>query len=152
MTGLPVKPMARHTAAAKAGFTRRRDKRNIDARLFRVHAMGMGQASFIALAGLLLAFAVALAAMTGVGAFSHLLTPDRPFDAYAIFHNNVVLLSLVSLAALWLLPPHPWAKELVYAPLRDDPAPRPPVPVGKPRFTVVSTYQSRAPPHLGLWA
>lgn len=109
--------------------------------------MGTGRATVLALVGLAIVFGTALGVMTGVGAVLHVLAPDRPFDAYALFHDQAVVLSLVVVSVLWVLPPHPWAKELVEILFRHDPPPRFPVPVtGRARVTVVSVFQGRAPP------
>lgn len=112
-----------------------------------VRRMSIWRSTLIALGGLVVVLGIALGVMTGVGAVLHAVIPRRHFDVYAVLHNQLVLLCLLCLSILWLLPPHPWAKELVEVPIRDDPEPRFPEPVtGEARVAVVSAYQCRAPP------
>jgi hypothetical protein len=115
--------------------------------MIRVRRMSAGRATLVALLGLAVVLGTALGAMAGVGALLHALSPDRHFDAYAVLHNEIVVACVAALSVLWLLPPHPWAKELIEVPARDDPEPRLPEPVtGKARVAVVSVYRGRAPP------
>ena len=109
--------------------------------------MSVWRSTLLAIIGLVVVLAVALGVMTGVGAVLHLLLPSRHFDIFAVLHKQLVVLCLIGLSLLWILPPHPWAKEQVEAPVRNDPEPQFPEPVtGDPRVAVLSVYQGRAPP------
>ena len=140
---------SRAQAAVPTGVWTRRRAERVGERpgMFRVRRMSAGRATLMALLGLAVVIGTALGVMAVVGALLHALSPDRHFDAYAAFHNQIVVACIAALSVLWLLPPHPWAKELVEVPARDDPEPRFPEPVtGRARVAVVSVYQGRAPP------
>jgi hypothetical protein len=137
--------------AGLRGVVRRRrdDKSLLHRGMIRVRTMSIWRATLIAFVGLAIAFGTALGVMTGTGAVLHTLNVSRHFDAYAALHDQVVVVCIIGLSFLWLLPPHPWAKELVEVPIRDDPELRFAEPVtGKARVAVVSVYQGRAPPLL----
>jgi hypothetical protein len=109
--------------------------------------MPLWKATLIAVVGLACFLGLTLAAMIGMGAVLHVLNPARHFDSYWVLHQQVVVGVLIGLSLLWLLPPHPWAKEVVEVPIRDDPAPRLAQSVtGEERVAVISVYRGRAPP------
>ena len=115
--------------------------------MLRMRRMSLWHSTLLAFGAFLVVLGTAFGVMAGVGALIHALTPIHNFDPYAALHNEIVLLSLIGLSLLWLLPPHPWANELVEVPIRDDPEARFPEPVtGRARVAVLSVYRGRAPP------
>jgi hypothetical protein len=72
--------------------------------------MGLFPATLIAVLSLILVAAVALGAMSGAAALFHIFSPSKQFDAFRALHEPGVVEVLLGLVAIWLLPPHPWAK------------------------------------------
>ncbi|MGH8981244.1 MAG: hypothetical protein ACRDWE_09530, partial [Acidimicrobiales bacterium] len=87
-----------------------------------VRRMPVWQSTLVALGSLVILLGVALAVMIGVGAILHAVNPARNFDVFYVFHNGIVVACLIGVSLLWLLPPHPWAKKLVEATYREEPA------------------------------
>lgn len=142
-------PRARDPASTDRGLTPdpRAEPLGAHPAHYRVAKLHLGPATLLALVALAIAIGTALGVISVVGTLLHTISPDRQFDTYAALHNEAVVFTLIGLSVLWLLPPHPWAKELVEVCVRDDPEARYPSPVtGKPRLAVVSVYQCRAPP------
>jgi hypothetical protein len=80
------------------------------------------QSSLIALGSLVLVFGLAILVMLAGGAVIHAVKPTRHVDIFAALHNQWVVGILLGIAALWLLPPHPWAKRLIALPSQEQPA------------------------------
>lgn len=121
--------------------------------VFYVRKMDLWRATVLALFLLAVALGTGIGVMTGIGTLLHVVNPERHFDTFAALHDQLVVACLVGLSLLWVLPPHPWAKDLVDVAIRDDPAPTYPAPdTGKARVLAISVYQGRAPPRLGAAA
>jgi len=85
----------------------------------------MWRSTLLALATLIFVLGIAVAVMLGVGHLLHVLFPAKHFDVFYALHRPVVRWCLIAVSALWLLPPHPWARRLVDAVDRDAPHRRP---------------------------
>lgn len=128
---------------------RRRNERTMGEQpLVRVRTMPVWKSTLIAFGGLFFVLGLALAEMTGIGSILHALNPARHFDIFYALHQQLVVGSLIGVSLLWLLPPHPWAKRLVEATDRDQPADRAgEAGVGGPgTVAALSLYQGRDPP------
>lgn len=133
----------------RAALLRLRNERHVeDQVLVQVRRMPVWQSSLLALGGLVFVLGIALAEMAGIGELLHSLDPARQFDVYYALHSQLVVGSLIGVSLLWLLPPHPWAKRLVEAADREEPAEG----AGEGRsgapgmVTALSLYQDRGPP------
>jgi hypothetical protein len=128
---------------------RRRNTRTIASQaLVRVRRMPLWKSSLIALVGLVFVIGIAIGEMALGGVVIHALNPDKSFDIYYALHQQLVVGSLIGMSLLWLCPPHPWAKRLVEATDREQPADRAgEAGAGGPgTVTALSHYQGRAPP------
>jgi len=150
MTHVLDQPVGQDAApSGLRGLVRRRraEKELRHAGMIHVRRMSLWRSKLLAFVGLVVVLGLALGLMAGAGAVVHALVPRFHFDTYAALDNQIVVFCVIGLSILWLLLPHPWAKELVEVPTRDDPAPRFAEPVtGKERVVVNSVYESRAPP------
>jgi len=128
---------------------RRRNERAIEERtLVAVRRMPVWKSSLLALAGLVFVLGIALGEMTGVGQLLHALNPARHFDIFFALHQQLVVGSLIGVSLLWLLPPHPWAKRVVEATDREEPAEiaGEAGDGGPAKVTVLSLFKGRGPP------
>jgi len=158
MSGLLGQPATREgdveTAPSSPGgvrwvLLRRRNERTMgEQALVRVRTMPVWKSTLVAFVGLFVVLGIALGEMTGVGAILHAVNPARHFDIYYALHQQLVVGSLIGMSLLWLLPPHPWAKRLVEATDREEPAERAgEAGVGGPgTVAALSLYQGRDPP------
>ena len=76
----------------------------------------------LAVGSLVLVYGLALAVMIAGGAVLHAVDPARRIDIFAALHHWWVVGALLGIGLLWLLPPYPWAKRLVAAGSREQPA------------------------------
>jgi hypothetical protein len=68
------------------------------------------QSALVALGTLAVVFGLAFSVMIGGGEIVRAVNPSKRINLFAAFHNWWVVGALLGITALWLLPPHPWAK------------------------------------------